>query len=47
VENQTATLTPIAGQKLLNGTTYKIEIDVRDRGGWRTQATFSFVTKIK
>ena len=47
VEGQTATLKPNERQKLLNATTYKIEIDVRDRGGWRTQATLSFFTKIK
>lgn len=47
VEGQTATLKPNERQKLLNATTYKIEIDVRDRGNWRTQATLSFFTKIK
>ena len=47
VEGQTATLTPIPGQELVNGTTYKIEIDVRDPGDWQTQVTLSFVTKIK
>ena len=44
---QTATLTAVAGQKLVNETTYKIKIDVHDGAGNRTQATITFVTKPK
>ena len=44
---QTATLTAVAGQELVNETTYKIEIDVADGAGNRTQATITFVTKVK
>ena len=47
VTGQTATLTAIAGQELVNETTYKIEIDVRDGSGHRTQRTITFVTKPK
>ena len=47
VAGQTATLTAVAGQELVNETTYKIEIDVKDSAGNQTQATFTFVTKPK
>ena len=47
VVGQTATLTAVAGQELVNETTYKIEIDVHDGGGNQTQATITFVTKPK
>ena len=47
VAGQTATLTVIAGQELVNETTYKIEIDVADGADNRTQATITFVTKPK
>lgn len=47
IAGDTATLTPIAGQELVNGTTYKIEIKVQDGSGNQTQATITFVTKPK
>ena len=47
VAGQTATLTAVAGQELVNGTTYKIEVDVKDRGGNALWATLTFVTKPK
>ena len=47
VGGQTATMTPVAGQEVVNETTYKIEIDVQDRAGGRTQITITFVTKPK
>ncbi len=47
VADQTATLTAVAGQELVNETTYKIEIDVRDGAGNALQATITFVTKPK
>ena len=47
VGGQTAILTPVAGQELTNETTYKIEIDIDDAAGNRTQATITFVTKPK
>ena len=47
VTGQTATLTAVAGQELVNETTYKIEIDVKDGAGNQTQATITFVTKPK
>ena len=47
VVGQTATLTPVAGQELVNGTTYKIEIDVHDGAGNPLQTTITFVTKPK
>ena len=47
VRGHTATLTAVAGQELVNETTYKIEIDVKDGAGNRTQMTITFVTKIK
>ena len=47
VKAQTATLTAIAGQEIANETTYKIEIDVQDSAGNRTQTTITFVTKTK
>ena len=43
----TATLTPVAGQELLNETTYKIKIDVHDAAGNPLQTTITFVTKPK
>ena len=52
VWGQTATLTAVAGQEvaeqeLISETTYKIEIDIDDAAGNRTQATITFVTKPK
>ena len=47
VADQTATLTAVAGQELVNGTTYKIEIDVQDGNGNQLQVTITFVTKPK
>ena len=47
VAGQTATLTAVAGQELVNETTYRIEIDVRDGARNRTQGTITFVTKPK
>ena len=47
VLGQTATLTAVAGQELVNETTYKIEIDIQDGAGNRTAATITFVTKPK
>ena len=47
VLGQTATLPPVAGQELVNETTYKIEIDIQDGAGNRTAATITFVTKPK
>ena len=47
VWGQTATLTAVAGQELVNETTYKIEIDIDDAASNRTQATITFVTKPK
>ena len=47
VWGQTATLTAVAGQEMVNETTYKIEIDIDDAAGNRTQATITFVTKPK
>ena len=47
VGGQTATLTAVAGQELINETTYKIEIDIDDAAGNQTQATITFVTKPK
>ena len=47
VAGQTATLTAVAGQELVNETTYKIEIDVRDGADNPLQTTITFVTKPK
>ena len=47
VVGQTATLTAVAGQELVNETTYKVEIDVRDGRGNQLKATITFVTKPK
>ena len=47
VGGQTATLTAVAGQELVNGTTYKIEIDFQDGAGNALVATITFVTKPK
>ena len=47
VVDQTATLTPVAGQELVNETTYKIEIDVQDGSGNQTRRTITFITKPK
>ena len=44
---QTATLTPVAGQELVNETTYKIKIDVHDGAVNRLETTITFVTKPK
>ena len=47
VAGMTATLTPIAGQELVNETTYKVEIDVHDGGRNPLRETIIFVTKPK
>ena len=47
VAGQTATLTAVAGQELVNETTYKIEIDVKDGAGNGLPVTITFVTKPK
>ena len=47
VAGQTATLTAVAGQEMVNETTYKIEIDVRDGADLPLQRTITFVTKPK
>ena len=47
LSGQTATLTAIAGQELVNETTYKIEIDVHDGATNRLRTTITFVTKPK
>ena len=47
VAGQTATLTAVAGQELVNETTYQIEIDVYDGGGNSLRETITFVTKLK
>ena len=47
VAGQTAMLTPVAGQELVNETTYKIEIDVQDGAGNPLETTITFVTKPK
>lgn len=45
VADTTATLTAIAGQELVNDTTYMIEIDVQGAAGDRLQETITFRTK--
>ena len=47
VIDRTATLTAVAGQELVNETTYKIEIDIKDGAGNQLKATITFVTKPK
>ena len=47
VAGQTAWLTAVAGQELVNETTYKIKIDVHDAAGNPLQTTITFVTKPK
>ena len=47
VAGQTATLTAVAGQEMVNETTYKVEIDVRDGADLPLQVTITFVTKPK
>ena len=47
VAGQTATLSAVAGQELVNETTYKIEIDVQDGAGNPLETTITFVTKPK
>ena len=47
VAGQTATLTAVAGQELVNETTYKIEIDVQGAAGNQLKATITFVTRPK
>ena len=47
VEGSRAALTPVAGQELVNETTYKIEIDVVDGSGNKTETIITFVTKPK
>jgi hypothetical protein len=40
-------MTPVAGQEMVNETTYKIEIHVADGAGNPFQLTITFVTKPK
>ena len=47
VAGSTAWVTPIAGQELVNETTYKIEINVADGAGNLLETTITFVTKPK
>ena len=47
VGGSTARLTPVAGQELVNETTYKIEINVQDGAGNPLKATITFVTQPK
>ena len=47
VFDQSARLTVIAGRELVYETTYKIEINVQDLAGNRTQVTMTFVTQPK
>ena len=47
VRGQTATLTAVAGQELVNEATYRIEIDVQDSDGNPLQTTITFITKPK
>ena len=47
VAGQTATLTAVAGQELVNETTYKIEIDVANGSGLPLVTMITFVTKPK
>ena len=47
VAGSTATLTPVAGQELVSGTTYMIEIEIRNGVGDRFQWRITFVTKPK
>ena len=47
VAGQTATLTAVAGQEMVNEKTYKIEIDVHDGADLPFQVTITFVTKPK
>ena len=47
VGGQRATLTAVAGQELVNETTYKIEIDFQDGAGNPLETTITFVTKPK
>ena len=47
VAGSTAWVTPIAGQELVNETTYKIEINVADGAGNLLETTITFVTKSK
>ena len=47
VDGQTATLTAVAGQEMVNETTYKVEIDVKGGAGLPLQTTITFVTKPK
>ena len=45
VRDKTAILIPVAGQELVNGTTYKIEIDIQDLWGKPLRRRITFVTK--
>ena len=45
VAGQTATLTRVAGQRLLFESTYFVEIDVQDTAANRSQIRIVFVTK--
>ena len=48
VDGKTATLTPVAGRELVNETTYKVELDIKDgTGNALAPRTITFVTKPK
>lgn len=47
VLGQTATLTVVPGKELVESTTYKIEIDVKDGADNKTKQTIIFVTDLK
>ena len=47
VRDKTAILAAVAGQELVNETTYKIDVDVQDSDGNPLQTTITFVTKPK
>ena len=47
VDAQTATLVPVAGQELSNESIYRVEIDVADVAGNKTEVTITFITRIK
>ena len=47
VRDKTAILVAVAGQELVHGTTYKIEIDLQDHSDQPLQTTITFVTRPK
>ena len=47
VRDKTAILVAVAGQELVHGTTYKIEIDLQDHSDHPLQTTITFVTRPK